>query len=154
MDEVMYGYVTLSEADTYIEEHYLSTDESRLAWEGLDDEDKCVLLRQAFQLIEMQPFTGRKLDGSQPNAFPRWPNKDVPNNIKYAQVEQALSGSDPVYVEESKKYQQMQMRGVSSYTIGNLSESFNDRPYSNTSVLSTVTAYLLSPYLKGSYPIR
>jgi hypothetical protein len=153
------GYVTLSEANSYITDTYVSTDELRIAWEGLSGEDKAALLRKSFQTIELLPFFGRKFSPSQPNAFPRWPYKEVPKAIKYAQVEQAIFSCDETANEEAKQYEKMWQWGVSSYTIGKLSESLSTGDYGKsttqtTGITSAAAARYLAPFMHGGYQIR
>lgn len=153
------GYVTLDEANTYVSEHYMTTEEFRQSWEALEDANKAALLRRSFQIIELLPFTGRKTCCSQPFAFPRWPSDTVPDSIKFAQIEQALVGADSEATEEAKQYQRMWQWGVSSYTIGNLSErissgSYSADPLKSAGVTSATASRLLAPFLQGGYNIR
>lgn len=151
------GYVTLEEANTYIKEHYISTDSLRVQWEGLSDDDRSALLRKSFQTMELLPFTGRKTSCDQPNMFPRWPNEEVPDAVKYAQIENALSLSDSENEEDQKYYDKLWKYGVSSYSIGNLSERISEGSYGagaqQTGIVSTTATRLLQPYLGGSYRI-
>ena len=41
----MIGYVTLEEADAYVETHYLEVEDARTNWEDLENESKEILLR-------------------------------------------------------------------------------------------------------------
>lgn len=152
------GYVTVQEADTYIASHYLSTDEVVSAWNALSESDKAVLLTKAFQIIELLPFTGRKTAPGQPYAFPRWPDKTVPDRIKWAQIELALNKSDASSNEDAKYYERLWLYGVDSYTIGNLSEKTSTGSYTiggaqATGVTSAEAERLLQPYLGGGYRI-
>ena len=88
------GYVTLQEADDYVAAHYLPADALRQSWNELFDEERAILLTKSFQVLELLPFAGRKFDPKQPNAFPRWPQQEVPEAIKWAQIENALAKSD------------------------------------------------------------
>lgn len=159
MSEETLGYVTLTEANTYIAEHYLSTDKLRVLWNALSNNDKSALLRKAFQLIEMLPFTGRKYSFNQTTAWPRCPwGEEVPNDIKYAQIEQGLTGADTSTDEEAKQYAKMWSWGVSSYSIGNLSERLSEGGYNPygaqaTGITSTAAQKLLQKYMQGSYRI-
>lgn len=153
------GYVTLDEANTYVSEHYMSTEDFRIGWEALEDADKAALLRRSFQAIELLPFSGRKTCCSQPFAFPRWPSEEVPLAVKFAQIEQSLVGSDTTATEEAKQYEKMWQWGVSSYTIGNLSESISAGTYGagalrTAGITSAAAARFLAPYLQGGYNIR
>lgn len=156
----MVGYVTLEQADEYIATHYISTDKLRLAWEDLDDEDKSALLLKSFETIELLPFAGRKTVAGQPNAFPRYPDTEVPNQIQWAQIENALVASDTASSEEAEHYGRLWQFGVQSYSIGNLSEHISEGAWSSGSttavasgLVSANATRLLKPYLLGSYRI-
>lgn len=153
------GYVTLDEANTYVTEHYMSTEALRVGWEALEDADKAVLLRRSFQAIELLPFSGHKTCCDQPFAFPRCPSRTVPDAVKFAQIEQALIGADAEATEEAKQYEKMWQWGVSSYSIGNLSESISAGTYGagalrTAGITSAAAARLLAPYMQGGYKIR
>lgn len=150
------GYVTVAEADEYVRTHYLKNDDLFKAWFGLDSDDKTVLLSRSFQAIELLPFSGRKLDPAQATAFPRWPLQEVPEAIKWAQIENALSRSDTSNEEDVKFYERLWTYGVESYTIGNLSEKTSSGTYGtggaqSTGVVSAIANRLLRPYLGGGY---
>ena len=150
------GYVTLEKANEYVRTHYLSTDTLRLSWEELSDEDRTVLLTKSFQTIELLPFTGRKLNPDQSTVFPRWPCKEVPEAIKWAQIENALAKSDASNEEDAKYYEKLWTYGVESYSIGNLSESVSAGTYGlrgaqSTGVTSAIAERLLRPFLGGGY---
>ena len=150
------GYVTLLEASEYVRTHYLSTDNLRLGWEALSDEDRTALLTRSFQALELLPFAGRKFQPGQTNAFPRWPHKEVPEAIKWAQIENAVAKSDASNEEDAKFYERLWMYGVESYSIGNLSERTSTGSYSvngaqATGVTSAIADRLLRPYLGGGY---
>lgn len=154
------GYVTLEQANTYIATHYISTDPLRVAWGELDDADKAALLLKSFETIELLPFTGRKAEIGQPNAFPRWPSQEVPNQIISAQIENALSLSDTSATDEAAHYGRLWQFGVNSYSIGDLSEHISEGAWSSGStssaasgIVSIVATRLLKPFLIGSYRI-
>ncbi|MGN1230070.1 MAG: DnaT-like ssDNA-binding protein [Prevotella sp.] len=153
------GYVDLAYADEYVALHFLSSDELRTSWEGLNDTDKEVLLRRSFEAIESLTLPGKKSCPDQPNAFPRWPDTVVPEAIKAAQVENAVSLSDSSASEDAAFYTKLWQYGVESYSIGNLSESTSTGAWGSGSVtaqgiISAKAARLLQPYLNGSYSIR
>ena len=152
------GYVSLEEANAYVKSHYMSSDTLRLSWEGLSDEDRIVLLTKSFQTIELLPFPGRKLNPDQSTVFPRWPCKEVPEAVKWAQIENALAKSDASNEEDTKYYERLWTYGVESYSIGNLSESVSAGTYGlhgaqATGITSPVAERLLRPYLGGGYRI-
>ena len=150
------GYVTLEEANDYVASHYLATDDLRKGWDFLFDEEREILLTKSFQTIELLPFTGRKLSPNQSTVFPRWPYKEVPNAIKWAQIENALAKSDTSNEEDAKHYERLWTYGVESYSIGNLSERTSSGTYSMrgaqaTGITSAIAERLLRPYLGGGY---
>lgn len=156
----MVGYVTVEQADEYIATHYISTDKLRTTWESLSEEDKSALLLKSFETIELLPFAGRKAVPGQPNAFPRYPDTEVPNQILWAQIENALTSADTSASEEAEHYGRLWQFGVQSYSIGNLSEHISEGAWSSgttnsvaSGLVSTAATRLLKPYLIGSYRI-
>lgn len=151
------GYVTVAEATEYIKSRYVSTDELRRAWEAMDEADQAVYLQKSFDAIELLPFRGRKYDCKQQTAFPRWPEKEVPNAVKFAQIEAAIAATDSTKTEEAVFYAKLGQYGVESYSLGNLSESSSSGSwgqFANTSVLNSTQALkLLQPYMNGGYRI-
>lgn len=146
------GYVTLEEATEYVVTHYLSSDDLRKAWEGLSDENRTVLLNKSFQAIELLPFSGRKSDPDQPNAFPRWPHRSVPAAIKSAQIELAVARSDSSNEDDAKYYERLWTYGVESYSIGNLSEKTNGTGAAqHDGIVSAIASRLLRPFMGGGY---
>lgn len=158
----MSSYVTIEEANVYIQNNLLSTDPLRISWEALPDEDKQVLLNRSAAAINSLPFTGRKMNVNQENAFPRYPNTDVPDDIKAAQIENALTSSDETQSEDAQLYQKMWAYGISSYRIGNLSESIGTASGNagfstsmlRSGVVSVIAQNILSKYLGGGYCIE
>lgn len=152
------GYVTAEEALSYVQQHYTSKDPQRFAWEALSLEDQEALLRKSLQCLETLPFTGRKSKPDQDLAFPRFPSESVPEAIKAAQIENALSLEDSSTVEDQQFYEKLWMYGVSSYSIGNLSESTSTGVYQAdgaqaSGIVSAVARRLLQPFLRGGYRI-
>lgn len=157
MNEVV-GYVTLEEADAYVTDHFMSSDVTRVAWESLSDADKMVLLRNSYRAIEMLTFRGRKTDATQPSAFPRWPSTDVPEQIKVAQIANAVVLADESSREDAEHYEKLRTYGVQSYRIGNLSETLSSSENTNVSTMyrgiySQEAQQLLGPWLGGGFKI-
>lgn len=154
------SYVDVAYADEYVNTHFLSVDERRFNWEALDNNDKEVLLQRSFEAIECLPFVGRKTNPDQPNAFPRYPFEEVPEAVKYAQVENAITLSDSSASEDAAFYEKLWQYGVESYSIGNLSERTSSGAWgrnvtaSSSGVISAKAINLLKPFLNGSYNIR
>ena len=151
------SYNTVEQADAYIASHYLSSDELAQQWSSLSEDDKQVLLTRAHDTIDALPITGRKTDVAQPNAFPRYPEKDVPDAVRSAECELALSLSDEEANASLADYRKMVDYGIQSYSIGNFSETLLS--YSKNSVeikyglISTNAKQLLTPWLSGGYRI-
>lgn len=154
------GYVTLEQANEYVATHYIFTDSLRTAWEELNSTDKSALLLRSFDTIELLPFAGRKLVPGQANAFPRFPDQEVPQAIMAAQIEEALSSADAAASEEAAHYGRLWQFGVQSYSIGNLSEHISEGAWSSgnlsaaaSGLVSVVATRLLKPFLMGSYRV-
>lgn len=157
MSEVV-GYVTLEEANEYVTDHFMSSNMTRVAWESLSDADKMVLLRNSYRAIEMLTFRGHKTDATQPSAFPRWPSTDVPDQIKEAQIANAIVLADESSQDDVAYYDRLRTFGVKSYHIGNLSETLNTPAESSSTssyqgIYSQEAVRLLSPWLGGGFKI-
>lgn len=153
------GYVTVEAANDYVTRYFTSNDPLRLAWEELSGEDREVLLRRSFESIELLPYTGRKSEIAQPNAFPRYPSCKVPPAVMHAQIENAVALTDKSATEEASFYGRLRQLGVESYSIGNLSETLGPGSWSGSSaeasgVVSAQALRLLRPYMLGGYCIR
>lgn len=157
----MSTYLTVEEANEYIKTHYLSTDTLRKSWEALSDEDKTVLLTVSTEAIDSYPWPGRKALASQEHAFPRYPYIEVPKAVLFACIENAATMSDSTKTADIDTYRKMWAYGVSSYSIGNYSETIVQGggsggastfvPYG---VLSDKAQTLLRPFMGGGYCIE
>ena len=151
------SYNTVEQADAYVDSHYLSSDELAQRWSDLYDSDKQVLLTKAHDIIDALPITGRKASVDQPDAFPRCPDKEVPDAVKSAECELALSLSDESTNESLNNYRRMVDYGIQSYSIGNFSETLLS--YSKNSIeikyglISSNAKQLLTPWLTGGFRI-
>lgn len=154
----MVGYVSIDESDEYVSTHYTEDSDERTRWENLDEEDKRVLLLVSYESINRLPFPGRRTSPTQEGAFPRYPSSTVPQDVKYAQIENAVAMSDTSTHEDQKQYDRLWNLGVSSYSIGNLSETFVEGGGSlsankQNGIESPHAQRLLTPYLGGGYRI-
>lgn len=148
------SYVTLEEANAYITTHYTAAQTSM--WTSLADSDREIYLRQACTRIDSQKFTGKKASPTQRLAFPRAifstathqyiTQKNVPEAVKQAQVEEALS-----LVKGIPKRLELQRQGVKSFRLGDLSEEYAGT--ANTTLTSETAKQLLRPFLLGGAPI-
>lgn len=148
------SYVTAAEADTYVASHYISSDAARTRWEALSDGDKNVYLLQSVEALNQLPFHGKPYDITQENAFPRYPYDTVPNEVKYAQIENAVKLSDATSADDSVLYEKLMLYGIKSYSIGNLSETLGGVGTVYPGVVSFKALKLLQKYLTGGYRIR
>lgn len=152
-------YVTVAEADTYVSTHYRSTSAARTRWAALSENDKAILLVDACSEMEQLPFHGRKAEDGQLLAFPRrlpWQDytSEVPEAVKSAQVELAVWLSDDVKQSEAEQRRALQGQGVKSFSVGDLSETYNGTSTGARSLLCPKAKLLLSPYLTGAYAVR
>lgn len=151
------GYVTVEEASIYVSMHYASTDALRVAWEAMTEADQAVYLLRSYDLLERLPFVGKKYQQDQTSQFPRWPNEEVPQDIKDAQVANAVSLTDSSHADDDEFYEKLWQYGVESYRIGNFSESSSNGSWSksraNKALASPVATKLVQPYLNGGYRI-
>ncbi len=154
-------YATLAECDTYLTNHYLSTNADLIAWNLLSDGNRDALLRAACIVIDRLPLVGYKATVTQTLQFPRtiwteyaqsvtsvqigdpswYVQASVPTEVKYAQCEIALS-----LISGENVRLKMQREGVKSFSIGNLSETYktaSDLAYCNEA------NRLLNGYING-----
>ncbi len=149
-------YISLADAETYITSNYLSTSKESVIWAALSTQDKEVYLIRSCKKIDSQRLVGMKIDSSQTLAFPRSiyslnarayiDQSDVPVEVKYAQVEEALS-----LVLGTPKRLELQRQGVKSFRLGDLYEEYQGA--SSNTLISTTTNQFLRPYLAGGVPI-
>ena len=89
------SYVDLEEADIYIEDNYLELDNLSVIWGVLTDKEKEVYLIQSAGEIDTLLLMGVKYAKNQKMEFPRMEcykqGKEIPNEVKEAQIENALS---------------------------------------------------------------
>lgn len=151
------SYSSVVEANEYINTHYMATENKRILWESLDDDSKQILLTKSTLVIDNLPLSGEKYSCTQPNAFPRNCNPDVPQVVKYAEIELAVSLADTEAQEIQDEYKRMVDYGISSYSVGNFSETI--LTYGKGSLqmqyglASNVAERLLAPWLGGGFVI-
>lgn len=157
----MSNYMTVAEADAYVKTHYLSTDTLRTSWEALSEADKEVLLTVSTASINSMVWPGRKAKADQQNAFPRYPDTEAPSAVLAACIENALSLTDEMTQHEASIYQKMWAYGLSSYKIGNFSETIVQGGGNSGAVLlaqsgitSAKAQALLKPLMGGGYSIE
>lgn len=151
------SYNTVAEADQYISEHYTSNSSVRTMWYALEENDKQVLLNRGHDIIDSLPLVGCKHDVAQMDAFPRCCDEDVPLAVKHAEVELSVAYADENASEVQDQYRKMIDYGISSYSIGNFSESlltYQRRSLQMTyGLISAEAERLLQPWISGGYRI-
>jgi hypothetical protein len=136
------SYVSLAEANEYFSNR-LHAD----AWAEASDADKEKALQQATKAIDRQRLNGRKTNPSQPLAFPRYPDTEIPEVVKEACCEEALA----ILERGNSQRRKLQQEGVQSFSIGNLSETF--AAGAGRGMLSQEAKELLRPWLIGAVNI-
>lgn len=138
-------YATIEQANTYVASYYSSTNNIRIAWEALSEEDKQVVLNRAEQVIDLLPFNGRPVDPKQINAFPRHPNPELSlERVRIATIELALQTNGDT---EAQDRLNLRAQGVKSYKIGDLSETFKDT--SSEDYLIQFALDVVNPFLRN-----
>lgn len=151
------SYVEIEAADAYIARHYTSSDAARLRWDALPDDDKEILLIQACAEIDALQLRGKKMSRDQLLAFPRRPFQDLdvtwaPDNVQHAQIELALWLSDSKAQTDATQRQALQVQGVGSFTIGDLSETYKTGAGDKLApLLCQKSQRLLAQYVFGGF---
>ena len=145
------GYITIEEADIFITSHFLSSSLERKEWESLTDEDKRVLLINGFEDIENNVFTGYKSFENQKEQWPRNGSNIVPDDIKAAQIYEALE----VGFGDTTSYEAIE-KGIQSESIGKISTSYFSNAFYNfnsSQIKSTTARKLLNKYIKNIFDV-
>lgn len=136
------SYCTIEYADEYFSGRLHAE-----SWGQADDSTKEKALRQATKIIDRQPLKGRKTDPSQPLAFPRYPDTEVPEAVKEACCEEALA----LLERGNSQRRKLQQEGVQSITLGSMSETYVAG--AGRGLLSQEAKELLKPWLLGAVMI-
>lgn len=149
------SYATVEEADKYVKERYMTFETLRKNWDNLSSEDRQTALTKANDIIDNLPLTGRKYSPTQSHAFPRGFNPEIPEKVRYAEVELALSYSDSDTVSAMQEYRKMIDYGISAVSVGNFSESFltygKNGLQLHYGLISTEAERFLAPWLTGGF---
>ena len=148
-------YISVSDADTYFSKRYNGE-----LWAELTTGDKERLLTTATHKIDRLNLKGQKKVYTQTLSFPRvYAVRDnyshingfnidtVPDNVKYAVCEEALAMTNT----EILKRKELQDQGVTSFSLGSLSESYQGR--SSNPLLSKEATEYLKGWLLGALRI-
>jgi hypothetical protein len=174
-------YISLSDADTYVGENYISTATEYTTWDALSDSDKEIYLKKATKKIDRQILRGVKAVVTQTLEFPRaiptdlhrterYSNVTIATNgdyvvesavtqrVKDAQVEEALSLAlaDAGSGANAGTRKQLQAQGVKEFELGDLREVYGSgvsTAYNSTVLLSAEAKELLKYYITCSVVI-
>lgn len=144
-------YVTVVEADAYVMTNYRSGSAGRIRWLAMDEGDKEIILATACRDMEQLPYQGQRATRDQSLAFPRLGQDVVPERVKAAQVELAMWLTDDAKQADLDRRESLRMQGVSSFGLGDLSESYRAETAINRSLLCPKLRSLLTRYLNGGY---
>ena len=145
-----------------------------VALKALAAASQCWYCQEATRRIDQLPLRGTKYDidvvagvPDQPRAFPRiidgtacdWNSSTslaiVPSDVKRACVEEAIALYSYHSSPSAGKRQELQAQGVTSYSIGKLSETFGHASAGRAYGVQSPDAYrMLSKYIARSVPIR
>ena len=173
-------YVSLTDANTYIAENYVSTSTEYTTWDALSDGDKEIYLKKSTKKLDRQILRGIKAVSTQTLEFPRalhtntyrddaiqlnivvyndWAiESEVSQMVKDAQVEEALAMSVSASTASSgaTTRAKLQSQGVKSFKIGDLEEEYGNglsSSYNLTVLESSESKELLKYYLTSRVPI-
>ena len=96
------SYVSLDEADDFVEQNYSEKNNLACHWKVLSDSTKSIYLVKSARQIDSQMYAGRRLTRLQFMAFPRsegWKHCTIPDEVKIAQIINALA----IFNERLKK---------------------------------------------------
>ncbi len=140
------SYITVDEADKY-----LKCVDGSDSWFSLDEDKKEFNLRRAAWNIDALPLNSYKSSIYQDMQFPRGLEKEVPEQVKLAQVLEALALSNV----QSAQRRQLRADGITSVTLGSASESYSGSiGRADLSLISSEAYKLLRRWLRGSVVIR
>ena len=138
-------YVTEQEATEYINRYYPRLDNVACYFKALSSEDKKAYLMQSAYQIDCLMIAGRKLDNNQSMEFPRKgcykEGPVVPEEVKYAQIENALG----LLQEHMSKRSDEQIMIMSSLGMAK-NIKYNKREMGNVGLSESVTDVAVHKY--------
>lgn len=145
-------YATVEQADEYVTNYYLSTDNLRISWEAMSSQDKQVLLNKSEKTIDQLPFKGKS--EVQGKAFPREPDEDY--SLQCAQEATIVLAVNSLGETDTQIRIALQNQGVKSYKIGDLSETYEsvDASYGLNRWAYSIVFPILREWLAGGYSIN
>jgi len=145
-----FSYVTIDEADAYITAEYPADDPAREMWDLCDESDKDIRLVSACGKLDTLPFTGAATSPEQSLMWPRNGSEVVPAAIKHAQIEIALFYLRPG-LRERQMRADLRAQGIKSFSLGDLSETYEDTVSGWIFLDDAKINSLLIRYIDGGY---
>lgn len=143
------SYISLEEADSYMQEKFKPT-----GWFDLGYSVRIKALKEATTSIDTLVFKGKKYDYNQLLSFPRdITNGDIPEAVKKATCEEALSLINDITSPEYSRRIELQRQGVVEVKFGDSHEKY-DGSGKHKTVLSKYAIQLLRPYIPTIVGIR
>lgn len=143
------SYISLEEADLYMQERFKPS-----GWFELGYTVRMKALKEATKSIDTLMFKGKKSDNDQLLSFPRnITHGQIPEAVKKATCEEAISLIDEAKSPESSKRIELQKQGVTEVKFGDSHEKYDGTGKANT-VFNTYALQLLRPYLLSYVQIR
>lgn len=120
------SYVSVTDADAYLSGRF-----GTAAWTALSTAQKETALRQATRTLDVERYRGWPVTSTQALRFPRYrpemgesPVMTLPRVLVEACCEEALWVAQHADTGGLSPRQQMQAEGVSSFSVGDLSETY------------------------------
>lgn len=145
------GYVSIEDANVFIASHFLSSSDERKEWDALSDDDKKVLLLNAFEDIENNIFIGYKTYQNQKTQWPRNGATEVPDDIKAAQIYETIE----LGFGDNSSYDAIE-KGIRGESIGKISTDYFDAAFhllQNNSIKSIKAKKILNKYIKVVFDV-
>ena len=142
----MLSYLTISEAQTYF-----NTRLHTQPWDCAIDDEKTKALAMSTKIIDRLNYEGEKTNEAQVNQFPRDADIDVPQDIKDATAEIALSLLDGV--DPELEFENLAMITQQYGTIKSTYDRSINQEYKMAGVPSMTAWRMLKPYLRDSQGI-
>lgn len=134
-------YTTIADADTYFTTR-LNSD----AWDDATDAEQTAALTMASKAIDQLNFAGDVTDSDQEHQFPRGGDEEIPQDVKDACCELALSLLDGV--DPELEYENLSMVSQSFGTVKSTYDRTNRPSHIVAGIVSIVAWRLLLPYLR------
>lgn len=157
-------YVSVGEVSSYIQNTYGEDSTVFAYWDGLEQGAKEMFLTKSLLQLEALPYVGRRKFKNQVLEFPRTTascqeelktsmNDEIPTFIKYAQIDNAIAMFNIAENQENKQRISLQKNGVSSFSLGDFSETYQGNSISLYNVADQNIITYVNHWLSGGYKV-